>query len=75
VLIADSTDDINMRANTRIDLSEVCRIAGRVGDAVDGARHALDLYRRKGNQVSSAAAEAKLATLAGEAASEPASSG
>jgi class 3 adenylate cyclase/tetratricopeptide (TPR) repeat protein len=63
VLIADSTDDINMRADTLLDLSEVCRVAGRVGDAAAAGRHALDLYQRKGNRVSSAAAEAKLATL------------
>jgi hypothetical protein len=75
VLIADSTDDINMRADTLLDLSEVSRVARRVGEAADAARHALDLYQRKGNRVSIAAAEAKLAALTGDAESEPAPSG
>ncbi|HZB02074.1 MAG TPA: adenylate/guanylate cyclase domain-containing protein [Actinomycetota bacterium] len=67
VLIADSTDDINMRADTLLELSEVSRVAGRVGEAADAARHALDLYQRKGNQVSAAAAEARVASLVGAA--------
>jgi class 3 adenylate cyclase/tetratricopeptide (TPR) repeat protein len=75
VLIADSTDDINMRADALLDLSEVSSVAGRAGEAAEATRHALDLYQRKGNQVSMAAAEAKLAVLTGDARSEPASSG
>jgi tetratricopeptide (TPR) repeat protein len=75
VLIADSTDDINMRADTLLDLSEVYGAAGRVGEAADAARHALDLYQRKGNRVSVVAVEAKLAALTADASTEPTSSG
>jgi hypothetical protein len=63
VLIADSTDDINMRADTLMDLAEVARRAGRAGEAAEAARAALELFRRKANVVSTVASEAWLAAL------------
>ena len=52
VEIADGTDMLNMRGNARRELARVFRESGRIREAVDQARLALEEYERKGNVVS-----------------------
>ena len=59
--LAADTDDVNMRADTLLDLAAVLRAAGRDADALPPLRQALDLYEGKGNRVSSARTRALLA--------------
>jgi tetratricopeptide (TPR) repeat protein len=54
VAMAEPTDMLNMRANALADLAVVLRLAGRAAEAERLLRQALDLYQRKGNQVSAA---------------------
>ncbi len=63
VKLAEETDDINMRADVLMDLSRVLDIAGRPAEVGEAIRHAIDLYRAKGNTVSTHAAERRLAEL------------
>jgi predicted ATPase/class 3 adenylate cyclase len=65
VKLADETDDLNMRADVLMDLSRVVEAAGRAPEAHDAVRQAIALYRDKGNRVASAAAERRMAELAG----------
>jgi predicted ATPase/class 3 adenylate cyclase len=55
--LAAETDDLNMHADTLMDLAEVLRLAGRDAEASRAAEEALDLYRQKGNLVSAERAE------------------
>ncbi|MGZ4155220.1 MAG: adenylate/guanylate cyclase domain-containing protein, partial [Actinomycetota bacterium] len=58
VELAARTDDVNMRADALVVLADV----GRSNDRGLGAlTEALELYRAKGNEVSAAAVEARLA--------------
>jgi len=59
--LAADTDDVNMRADTLLDLAAVLRAAGRDAGALPPLRQALDLYKAKGNQVSAARTRALLA--------------
>jgi tetratricopeptide (TPR) repeat protein len=55
--LAGETDDVNMHADTLMDLADVRRLAGRDAEADGAAREALDLYRQKGNLVAAERAE------------------
>jgi class 3 adenylate cyclase/tetratricopeptide (TPR) repeat protein len=63
VTLADETDDLNMRADTLLDLGEVLRADGRDGDAADAFAQALELYEVKGNVVSAQDARRRLASV------------
>ena len=69
VELADQTDALINRADTRIDLAAVLETAGRTREAADRVRHALDLYERKGDLVSATRARARLGALLGLASS------
>jgi class 3 adenylate cyclase/tetratricopeptide (TPR) repeat protein len=58
--LAVETDDLNMHADTLMDLAEVLRLAGREAEAGPAAQEALELYRQKGNLVSAERAESLL---------------
>ena len=58
--LASETDDVNMRADTLLDLAEVLRAAGSEAEAATHVRLALGLYEAKGNEVSAARARALL---------------
>ena len=55
-----ATDDLNMRADTLVDLAEVLRIAGDAGGAEGAEREALQLYGTKGNAVAAASVRRRL---------------
>ncbi|MGH7541184.1 MAG: tetratricopeptide repeat protein, partial [Gemmatimonadota bacterium] len=57
VELAERTDDINMCADTLMDLARVLSGAGDSSEAVDALRRARELYLRKGNLVSAALAD------------------
>jgi hypothetical protein len=61
--LIDEGDFLNDQADARIWLAEVLELAGRISEAADATRDALDRYRRKGNVTQSATAEARLARL------------
>ncbi len=61
--LAEETDDLNMRADTFVDLGEVLRAAGREGGRRDGFGRALELYGAKGNVVGADDARRRLASL------------
>ena len=52
--IAESTDKLNHRAKTLLDLAEVLRLAARENEAVDAVRRAIALYEQKGNTAAAA---------------------
>ena len=58
--LAVETDDLNMYADTLMDLAEVLRLAGREAEAGPAGKEALELYRQKGNLVSAKRAESLL---------------
>jgi hypothetical protein len=60
----DSTDFLIDRADARMDLAEVLRIAGRHHHAVEVLEEARRLHVEKGNDVSVARADALLVELA-----------
>ncbi len=49
--LAEQTDDVNMHADTFVDLAEVLRIAGEPEEAVAALERAIELYGIKGNDV------------------------
>ena len=61
VELAAGTDFLNYRADALSDLAEVLDAAGRVGEAREAVRSALDLYEEKGNLVSAERARKRLA--------------
>ena len=65
IALLDDGDFINDQADAWIALAEVLELAGRTDEAADAVREALDRFRRKGNVVQGAAAEARLARLGG----------
>ena len=60
VELAESTDFINMHADSLVDLAEVLRLAGRLHEGAAALGQALELYERKGNLVSADRARAVL---------------
>jgi class 3 adenylate cyclase/tetratricopeptide (TPR) repeat protein len=48
---ADKTDQLDSRAEARVDLAEVLGLAGRSGEAARELERAVTLYREKGNEV------------------------
>jgi class 3 adenylate cyclase/tetratricopeptide (TPR) repeat protein len=63
VRLIAATDYLELHADTVMSLSEVLRLADRQSDAASAVREALELYRRKGNNVGEARAESLLAEL------------
>ena len=61
----EAGDFINDQADARMALAEVLQLAGRVPEAAEAVREALERYRTKGNVTQSAIAEARLAELRG----------
>ncbi len=61
--LAEETDDLNMRADTFVDLGEILRMAGEGGDASDAFGRARELYEAKGNVVGAEDARRRLASL------------
>jgi tetratricopeptide (TPR) repeat protein len=51
VAIADRTDHVDERGDSRLALATVLRSAGRTGEAAEEARRALAEYEAKGNRV------------------------
>ena len=62
---AYETDFYWCRAKARLQLSRVMAARGEREQAIDEARTALDIYRRKGDRTRTALAEAQLAELGG----------
>jgi hypothetical protein len=54
VELANRSDELNGRGGTRVILAEVLREVGRVDEATQAARLALEDFERKGNLVSAA---------------------
>ncbi|MGH2635810.1 MAG: tetratricopeptide repeat protein, partial [Actinomycetota bacterium] len=63
VVLAEQTDDLNMRAETLLDLGEVLRTDGREEDAATAFARALELYEAKGNVVGAGDARRRLDSL------------
>jgi ATP/maltotriose-dependent transcriptional regulator MalT len=63
--LAAETDDVNMRADTLIDLAQVLRAGGRDPEAGEAAARALELYEGKGNAVAAERTRSLLAVWAG----------
>ena len=63
--LAAETDDVNMRADTLIDLAHVLRAAGRDEEAHGEVGRALDLYEGKGNAVAADRTRSLRASWAG----------
>jgi tetratricopeptide (TPR) repeat protein len=63
VRIYNQTGETDHEGDTYFDLAEVLELAGRPADAAEALREALARWERKGNQVSAAKAQAKLAEL------------
>jgi class 3 adenylate cyclase/tetratricopeptide (TPR) repeat protein len=61
VAIAERTDDINMHADTLMDLGTVLSATGALDEHDEAVRRAHELYVRKGNVVSAALAERLIA--------------
>jgi tetratricopeptide (TPR) repeat protein len=56
VSLADETDQLDSRAEARVDLAEVLRQVGRHGEAGRELERAIRLFREKGNEVAEAGA-------------------
>ena len=63
VALADSTDDLNMRAESLQDLGAVLQLAGRVEDATAALAGARELFLAKGNAVSADTAGEQMSGL------------
>lgn len=63
VAMADRSEQPDTRAESRMDLAEVLRLAGRPAEAAVWAREALALYEAKGNQVAAGKVRSLLAAL------------
>jgi ATP/maltotriose-dependent transcriptional regulator MalT len=59
----DKTDQLDSRAEARVDLAEVLRLGGRSGEAARELERAIRLYRQKGNAVGEKNARRLLARL------------
>jgi class 3 adenylate cyclase/tetratricopeptide (TPR) repeat protein len=51
VQLVDKTDQLDSRAEARVDLAEVLRLGGRSAEAARELQRAITLYREKGNEV------------------------
>jgi tetratricopeptide (TPR) repeat protein len=63
IALIEAGDFINDQADARMALAEVLQLAGRVSEAAEAVREALDRYGVKGNVTQSVMAEARLAEL------------
>jgi class 3 adenylate cyclase/tetratricopeptide (TPR) repeat protein len=61
VELAFQTDCVNMQADALVDLAETLRLLGRPGPAAEILEQAVELYERKGNIASAAAAQTLIA--------------
>jgi class 3 adenylate cyclase/tetratricopeptide (TPR) repeat protein len=59
----DETDQLDSRAEARVDLAEVLRLSGRGGEAARELDRAITLYREKGNKVGETNARRLLARV------------
>jgi class 3 adenylate cyclase/tetratricopeptide (TPR) repeat protein len=62
--IVEETDLLDLHGDALLDLAEILRLAGREEEARESVEAALDLYRRKGNEVAAGRARALLAPAA-----------
>jgi tetratricopeptide (TPR) repeat protein len=63
VALAETTDDVNMRADALVDLAEVLRRSGAPEDAKEPLDRATELYRAKGNVAAIARLERRIAAI------------
>jgi len=63
VYLADETDQLDSRAEARVDLAEVLRLGGRHGEAGRELDRAILLYRKKGNEIAEGSARRLLARV------------
>jgi len=59
----DRTDQLDSRAEARVDLAEVLRLGGRHGEAGGELDRAIRLYKEKGNEIAEASARRLLARV------------
>ena len=59
----DKTDQLDSRAEARVDLAEVLRLGGRHGEAGRELDRAINLYNEKGNEIAEASARRLLASV------------
>ncbi|MBA3263163.1 MAG: AAA family ATPase [Thermoleophilaceae bacterium] len=52
VRLAGQSDDLNLHADRLMDLADVLRVGGRIGEAEDAVSEAVALYEAKGNLAS-----------------------
>jgi class 3 adenylate cyclase/tetratricopeptide (TPR) repeat protein len=57
----DKTDQLDSRAEARVDLAEVLRLGGRHGEAGRELDRAIAMYKEKGNEIAEASARRLLA--------------
>jgi tetratricopeptide (TPR) repeat protein len=65
LVAAERTDYLDLVALTHVSHGEVLRLAGRTGEAASAVRAAVELFRRKGNEVLAARAASILEELEG----------
>ena len=63
VELAQREDNLNMHGHALMDLAEVLRLGGQADESRGHVESALELYERKANAVSAAAARAVLERL------------
>jgi len=63
VSLVERTDDINMHADTLVDLALVLAAGGGAGEAVNVLNRAIDLYTAKGNSVAAESARQRRAAV------------
>jgi class 3 adenylate cyclase/tetratricopeptide (TPR) repeat protein len=60
---ADKTDQLDSRAEARVDLAEVLRLGGRHGEAGRELDRAIAMYKEKGNEIAERSARRLLAQV------------
>jgi ATP/maltotriose-dependent transcriptional regulator MalT len=63
VALVERTDDVNMHADTLVDLAVVLAAGGRAEEAAEVLDRSIDLYKVKGNVVAAGAARLRLEEL------------
>jgi len=64
VALLETTDALNDRGDTLVDLAEVLRLVGRTEESLEPLRRALELYEQKENLVSAGRVRERLGELA-----------
>jgi tetratricopeptide (TPR) repeat protein len=65
VEMLEPSDELDSKANVRVDLAEVEFLSGRVDEAVAALEGAIDLFEAKGNIVSASRSRERLAEFRG----------